>query len=200
VQPAAAFVGRDAALTAILQQATGSKMSSILLALGAGVSIFSVTLVSLFGQARIYFAMARDGILPAALKRVDPHTFCPRRGTLLSAAVVSPLAGFLPSHVLWGLVSMGTLAVFLAVAVSLILLRQQQAKQGQQSRGCRVPGYPITPLLSVTACLYLISNLNATVYGFFAAWVALALLFYFIYARHGAAAQRQRLSQGKIAT
>lgn len=200
VQPAAAFVGRDAALTAILQQATGSKMSSILLALGAVVSIFSVTLVSLFGQARIYFAMARDGILPAALKRVDPHTFCPRRGTLLSAAVVSPLAGFLPSHVLWGLVSMGTLAVFLAVAVSLILLRQQQARQGHQTKGFRVPGYPITPLLSITACLYLISNLNATVYGLFAVWVALALLFYFTYARHGAAAQRQRISQGKIAT
>lgn len=200
VQPATAFVGRDAALTAILQQATGSKISSILLALGAVVSIFSVTLVSLFGQARIYFAMARDGILPATLKRIDPHTFCPSRATLLSAAVVSPLAAFLPSHVLWGLVSMGTLVVFLAVAASLILLRHRQAQQGNQTHGFRVPGYPLTPLLSIAACLYLLSNLSAVVYGLFAIWIALTLLFYISYARHGAARERQRLRQGKIAT
>jgi len=195
VQPSSAFIGRGASLTTILQLATGSKLSSVLLAMGAVVSIFSVTLVSLFGQARIYFAMARDGMLPAALKKVNTHTFCPSRGTLLSAAMVSPLAAFLPSHVLWGLVSMGTLVAFLAVAVSLILLRRQQTNR---STGFRVPAYPWTPLLSMAACLYLISNLSATVYGLFALWMSLALLFYLGYARHGTARERQ--TQGKIAT
>lgn len=195
VQPAAAFIGRSAALTTILQQATGSKLSSVLLALGAVVSIFSVTLVSLFGQARIYFAMARDGMLPAALKRVDPHTFCPSRGTLLAAVMVSPLAAFLPSHVLWGLVSMGTLVVFLAMAVALMLLRHQQPNRRS---GFRVPAYPLIPLASIASCLYLILNLSATVYGIFALWISLALFFYLSYARHGTARKRQR--QGRIAT
>lgn len=195
VQPAAAFVGRGASLTTILHQATGSRLSSLLLALGAVVSIFSVTLVSLFGQARIYFAMARDGMLPAALKHVNPHTFCPSRGTLLSAAMVSPLAAFLPSHVLWGLVSLGTLVVFLAVAISLMLLRRQQPNRAP---GFRVPAYPLTPLASIAACLYLIMNLSATVYGIFAVWITLALLFYIGYARHGTARERQH--QGNTAT
>jgi basic amino acid/polyamine antiporter, APA family len=199
VQPPETFVGRGAALTTILHQATGSRLSSVLLAMGAVVSIFSVTLVSLFGQARIYFAMARDGMLPAALKRVDPHTFCPSRGTLLSAAVVSPLAAFLPSHVLWGLVSMGTLVVFLAVAIALMLLRHQQP---DRAPGFRVPAYPFTPLASIAACLYLITNLSTTVYAIFALWIALALIFYAAYARHGAARERlvQSQPQGNIAT
>ena len=198
-QPPEAFVGNGAALTTILHQATGSRISGVLLAVGAVVSIFSVTLVSLFGQARIYFAMARDGMMPAGLKRVDPHTFCPRRGTLLSAAVVSPLAAFLPSHVLWGLVSMGTLVVFLAVAIALMLLRHQQP---DRAPGFRVPAYPLTPLASMAACLYLITNLSVTVYVIFAVWIALALLFYAVYARHGAARERliQKKPQGNIAT
>ena len=143
--------------------------------------------------------MARDGMLPAALKRVDPHTFCPSRGTLLSAAVVSPLAAFLPSHVLWGLVSMGTLVVFLAVAIALMLLRHQQP---DRAPGFRVPAYPFTPLASIAACLYLITNLSTTVYAIFALWIALALIFYAAYARHGAARERlvQSQPQGNIAT
>ena len=194
VQPADAFVGRQASLTAILQQATGSKLSSVLLASGAVVSIFSVTLIALFGQARIYFAMARDGMLPAPLKKVDQRTFSPSRCTLLSAIVVTPMAAFLPSHVLWGLVSMGTLVVFLAVAVSLILLRQKQPPLAQNSNVFRVPGYPVTPLLSIASCLYLLSNLSAVVYALFAIWIALALLFYFLYARHGTARVRASAS------
>ena len=200
VQPAEAFVGRQAGLTAILQQATGNKLSSVVLALGAVVSIFSVTLISLFGQARIYFAMARDGMMPSTFKHLHPQTFCPTHATLLSAAVVTPLAAFLPSHVLWGLVSMGTLVVFLAVAVALIILREQSKRStGHQtstaSKVFRVPGYPVTPLLSIASCVYLLSNLSVVVYVLFALWMALALLFYFLYARHGTAREREPQTQ-----
>jgi APA family basic amino acid/polyamine antiporter len=193
VQPAEAFVGRQAGLTAILQQATGNKFSSVALAFGAVASIFSVTLIALFGQARVYFAMARDGMMPAPLKRIDPKTFCPARATLLSAVVVTPLAAFLPSHVLWGLVSMGTLMAFLAVAVALMILRKQNKRSTANlpSKVFRVPGYPMTPLLSIASCIYLISNLSAVVYGLFSIWMALALLFYFFYARHGTVRARE---------
>jgi len=200
VQPAIEFIGRKAGLAAILQEATQSTWAGVMLAAGAVVSIFSVALVSLFCQARIYFSMARDGMLPERLSRVDPQTFCPRASTLLSALLVTPLAAFLPSHVLWGMVSMGTLVAFMAVATSLILLRNQKpASQGEAvPLSFRVPFYPYTPLASIAACLYLIANLSTTVYWMFSSWMAVALLFYIVYGRHGT--KRVRANQGKIAT
>jgi len=203
VQPAMAFIGRSAGLAAILQQATQSTWAGIMLAAGAVVSIFSVALVSLFCQARIYFSMARDGMLPERLARLDPHTFCPRASTLLSALLVTPLAALLPSHILWGMVSMGTLVAFIAVAASLMLLRHQNpttatATEKTTTSHFKVPFYPITPLASIGACLYLIANLSTTVYWMFSSWMALALLFYLFYGRHGA--KRARANQGKIAT
>jgi amino acid transporter len=94
---------------------------------------------------------------------------------------------------------MGTLVVFLAVAVALMLLRHQQP---DRAPGFRVPAYPFTPLISIAACLYLITNLSITVYAIFALWMALALLFYGAYARHGAARERlvECQTQGNIAT
>jgi len=185
VQPMAAFVGRAAGLTAILHKATGAAWSSVALAIGALVSIFSVTLVALYGQARIYFAMARDGLLPQRLSHVHRTTQCPRNGTLLSALMVSPLAGFLPSHVLWGLVSMGTLVAFMAVAISLMVLRHRQARAGVKPTGFRVPAYPLIPLASLAACLYLTLHLDSVVYAIFALWMALSLAAYAMYTRYG---------------
>jgi amino acid transporter len=190
------FVGDSGALPAILLKATNNPASSMVLAAGAVVSIFSVTFLTLFGQARIYFAMARDGLLPKGLARVHPKTHCPVSSTLLSGIMITPLAGLLPSSVLWGMVSLGTLLVFIAVAIALMLLRQRQPQQGQP--GFRVPGYPFTPLLSIAACLYLIANLSGTVFSLLGIWLALVMLFYAAFGQRSAMLLARR--QGKIAT
>jgi amino acid transporter len=182
VQTHDAFTGSDGALPSILLKATQSHASSVLLATGAVISIFSVTFLTLFGQARIYLAMARDGLLPTRLARLDARTQTPRSATLLSGVMISPLAGFLPSYVLWAMVSLGTLVVFIAVAVALILLREK----GQPAHGFKVPGYPFTPLASIAACLYLIANLSGTVFTLFAIWLTLALLFYAAFGQRNA--------------
>lgn len=190
------FFGANGSLPMILLKATQTPMTGILLAAGAVISIFSVTLLALFGQSRIYFAMARDGLLPAKLARLDPQTQGPRASTLLAAVMITPLAGFLPSHVLWGMVSLGTLAAFMAVAITLIVLRQRQTDDN--TKCFRVPGYPVTPIVSILACLYLIFNLSSTVFTIFGVWLAVVLLFYAAFGQRGARQLARR--QGKIAT
>lgn len=194
VQPHTEFVGHQGGLATILLVATQQNWSSIVLALGAVISIFSVTLMTLFGQSRIYFAMARDGLLPTHLTDIDPKTHCPRKVTLLAGFAITPLAGFMPSHVLWAAVSLGTLVVFMAVALALILLRHRQGND-ELTTHFRVPGYPLTPLASIVACLYLIFNLTGTVFTLFTGWMTLALMFYALYGQRRAAHH-----QGSMAT
>lgn len=188
------FTGARGALPAILLKATEQPATSVVLAAGAVVSIFSVTFLTLFGQARIYFAMARDGLLPYRLANLDPKTHCPKAATVLAGLVITPLAGFLPSHVLWGMVSLGTLLVFIAVAISLIIMRQRR----QTACGFQVPFYPLTPILSIAACIYLIAHLSSTVFMLFAVWLISALLFYAAIGQRSAHSLAKH--QGKIAT
>lgn len=203
------FRGQSAGLAEILRQATNKSGSATVLACGAVISIFSVTLIALYGQARVYFAMARDGLLPDRLQKVDPSTGTPRVATVVSALVVTPLAGFAPSHLLWGLVSIGTLMAFIAVSISLILLRKNHPLL---RRGFSVPLYPITPILSIGCCAYLILSLGISVHLAFIAWIALTSIVYLLVRKVAASTHHEPLSmepgaracttgtQGKIAT
>src|SRR5215216_1007698 len=107
-QPSAKFEGQEAGLSAILEDVTGSSWPASVLAAGAVISIFSVTLVVLYGQSRILFAMGRDGMLPEIFHRVDPRTLAPVRNTLIVCAFVGLLAGFVPLNFLAEMTSIGT--------------------------------------------------------------------------------------------
>jgi len=180
VQPASDFKGHDGSLTTILQRATHVPWLGGVLAAGAVMSIFSVTLVCLYGQSRIFFAMARDKMLPDALGKIDPHSHSPRVGILVSAIIVTPLAAVVPSHMLWSMVSLGTLITFIAVAVALMVLRSIFKREPQ---GYRTPWYPLVPLLSIGSCLYLLWSLHATVFQLFGVWLFFVAVFYFLYSR-----------------
>src|SRR3954453_5378155 len=95
-QPYTSFEGQDAGLSAILEHVTGSTWPATVLAAGAVVSIFSVTLVVIYGQTRILFAMGRDGIIPALFQKLSPRTLSPVTSTVIGAVVSSLLAGVLP--------------------------------------------------------------------------------------------------------
>ncbi len=186
VQPAGDFAGHQGSLTMILERATHAPWLAGVLAAGAVMSIFSVTLVCLYGQSRIFFAMARDKIIPQALCKIDPHTRSPQAGILVSAIMVTPLAAVVPSHMLWSMVSLGTLITFMAVAVALMVLRSRFKRVPQ---GYRTPFYPVIPLLSLASCAYLLFNLGATVYQLFAVWLLLTVIFYVVYSRKRAEPQ-----------
>lgn len=179
-QPAAEFEGQEAGLAVILERVTGSTWPGVVLAAGAVVSIFSVTLVTMYGQTRILFAMSRDGMIPSLFSRVDPRTLTPVRGTVAVALFVGALAGFVPLDFLIDLTSMGTLVAFTVVSIGVMVLRRTQP---DLPRGFRVPGYPVVPLLSVAFCLYLIAGLGGTTYLLFAGWLAVAAIVYVTYAR-----------------
>ncbi|WP_236047243.1 APC family permease [Streptacidiphilus fuscans] len=172
------FQGQQAGLAQILRDVTGQTWPSIMFALGAIASIFSVTLVVIYGQTRILYTMGRDGMLPPAFASVSPRTGTPVWNTVVVSIGVSLLAGFVPLDVLADLTSLGTLVAFTVVSIGVMVLRRTHP---DMPRGFRVPGFPVTPLLSVAACIYVISGLHTLTFGFFAAWLTGAALIYFGY-------------------
>ena len=86
-QPLADFEGQEAGLSAILENVTGASWPATVLAAGAVISIFSVTLVVIYGQTRILFAMGRDGMIPPLFHRVNPRTLTPVPATIIGAMV-----------------------------------------------------------------------------------------------------------------
>src|ERR671916_1021947 len=91
-QPAGQFAGQEAGLAVILRNITGSAWPAAVLSAGAVISIFSVTLVTIYGQTRILFAMGRDGMLPRMFARVSPRTQTPVQNTIIVSIVVAILA------------------------------------------------------------------------------------------------------------
>jgi len=128
--------------------------------------------------------MARDGMIPEFFHRLDPRTLTPVRSTIVVAVVVSLLAGLIPINFLAEMTSIGTLTAFLIVSVGVMVLRQRSP---DLPRGFKVPLYPLTPILSIAGCIWIIKDLRAvTIYVFFI-WSAVALVWYFLYGiRHSA--------------
>jgi APA family basic amino acid/polyamine antiporter len=175
---------QSAGLSVILENITGSKWPGVILAAGAVISIFSVTLVTLYGQTRILFAMSRDGMLPEKFNEVSPRTLSPNFNTVVVSIVVALIAGFVPSDYLWDTVSIGTLAAFSMVAIGVIVLRRSHP---DLHRPFKVPGYPVTPILTVLACAYILRGLPLFTWLVFFCWLAVVLGFYLAYGRRNAA-------------
>ncbi|MBE7211745.1 MAG: amino acid permease, partial [Gluconacetobacter diazotrophicus] len=186
-QPWTAFAGQEAGLAVILHQLTGASWPAVVLSLGAIASIFSITLVVLYGQTRILFAMSRDGLLPGFFGRMGTRRQVPTLNTIVVAAGVAILAAAVPLDVLNNLTSMGTLIAFATVSVGVILLRRARP---DLSGRYRVPLFPLLPLLSVTCCLLLIAELPPNTFALFALWIAGAGAIWFGWsARHSALAR-----------
>src|SRR5918912_1375755 len=179
-QPFQAFKGQEAGLSAILQDVTGHSWPATVLAAGAVVSIFSVTLVVIYGQTRILFAMGRDGMVPAIFHKLNPRTMTPVPATLICATVISLLAGVIPINFLAEMTSIGTLVAFLVVSIGVMILRRTHP---DLPRGFKVPGYPVTPILSIAGCLWIIKDLRTVTILVFLIWSSVALLWYFFYGR-----------------
>ncbi|BBV77445.1 amino acid permease [Raoultella sp. Lac2] len=186
------FKGQEAGLALILQHITGATWPAVVLSAGAVVSVFSITLVVLYGQTRILFAMSRDGLLPKIFHKVNPRTMTPNMNTAIVACFVSAIAAFLPSSILWDLTSMGTLVAFTVVSAGVIVLRYSQP---DAPRGFKVPFFPLLPILSIIACLYLISSLSLIVFKLTAIWAILAALFYLTYSVRHSRLEKKRDGQ-----
>jgi APA family basic amino acid/polyamine antiporter len=186
---------QSAGLSVILENITGSGVPGTILAAGAVISIFSVTLVTLYGQTRILFAMGRDGMLPRRFSSVNPLTLTPTFNTVVVAIVVALIGGFVPADYLWDTVSIGTLIAFIVVATAVLVLRRTQP---DLERPFKVPGYPVTPVLTIVACVYVLSGLAAVTWLIFAAWLAVVLGFYLAWGRRNAALGRGEVADTEV--
>ena len=173
----------EAGLSEILLDVTGTPIWSTILSAGAVISIFSVTLVTLYGQTRILFAISRDGLVSHRFTEVNPKTMTPVFNTIVVASIVALIGGFVPSDYLWDTVSIGTLMAFSVVAIGIIVLRRTHP---DLERPFRIPGYPVTPILTVLVCAYIMWGLSAITWIIFVTWIAIVVIVYFLYGRRHA--------------
>jgi APA family basic amino acid/polyamine antiporter len=172
--PTARFAASAEPLALILR---GLGQGGVAIAIGAAavIALPTVILAFLYGQSRIFFVMARDGLLPAALAKVSSRGV-PVRMTLATAVVVAILAGLAPLDQIASLANAGTLAAFIAVSVCLLVLRRRQPNA---PRLYRTPAAWIVAPLAIGGCLYLFASLQLKTQIFFAIWNAIGLACYF---------------------
>jgi len=154
------------------------KVSRIIIALGAVISMGSVLLVFQLGQPRIFLSMARDGLLPPVMAKIHPKYKTPWVGTLLTGIFVGCFAAFANIAEVVDLTNIGTLFAFVLVSLGVIILRKTDP---DRKRPFRVPGVPFTPLISVAACLYLMFQLPSVTWIRFGVWLLIGFVIYFLY-------------------
>jgi basic amino acid/polyamine antiporter, APA family len=148
---------------------------------GAMMGMISSLLVFQLGQARVWFSMSRDGLLPKLFGRVHPRFRTPSTATWIAGFVVGIPAGILDIGTLSDLSNIGTLFAFALVSIGVIILRYRDPGR---HRGFRAPGGIAAPVLSVLFCVLLMSGLPILTWLRFFAWLAIGLTIYFLYSRH----------------
>ena len=134
------------------------------------------------GQPRIFFTMARDGLLPPWAARVHPKYQTPHITTILTGLAVGLVAGVANIGEIVELTNIGTLFAFVLVAIGILILRKTNP---DQPRPFRTPLVPIVPALAVISCAYLMIQLPWITWVRFVVWLAVGIVFYFVYgARH----------------
>jgi APA family basic amino acid/polyamine antiporter len=152
----------------------------LIVLLGALTGMISSLLVFQLGQARVWFAMSRDGLLPKVFSRVHPRFCTPDFSTWMAGFVVGIPAGLLDIGTLADLSNIGTLFAFALVAGGVLILRYREPNR---HRAFRAPGGPLAPILTILTCLLLMAGLPITNWIRFFVWLALGLVIYFNYGR-----------------
>ncbi len=184
-----ALVCSNEALAHVLRQIGFSGIGNML-GIAAFLALPSVILILLFGQTRIFFVMARDGLLPEKLAAVHPKWKTPYVVTGLTGLVVAVAAAFLPVGQLADIANAGTLYAFLMVAIAVMLLRK---KEPNRERPFRTPGLFIVGPLTIAGCLFLFLNLPLEAMVVLPVWTLIGAVIYFGYSR-----SRSHLGRGVI--
>ena len=184
-QPWQDFAGQqEAGLATILDNVTHGSWASTILAAGAVISIFTVTLVTLYGMTRILFAMGRDGLLPKWFAAVNPRTMTPVNNTVIVAVAASILAAVVPLNKLADMVSIGTLTAFIVVSIGVIILRVRRARPTARVPGAGLPCDAYSFGVGVRLPAH---SLHWYTWIAFSGWVGVALVFYLLWGRHHSA-------------
>jgi len=175
-----AKINIDAPVSDAFRQA-GLPWAQFLVSLGAIAGITSVLLVMMLSQARIFLAMARDGLLPPKFFAAVHEKFrTPWKSTILTGVCVATMAALLPLRILAELVNIGTLLAFVIVCAAVMIMRRTHP---EVHRPFRAPLGPIVPVLGILSCLMLMFSLPAANWLRLFVWLVIGLIIYFAYGK-----------------
>ncbi|MGP3975667.1 amino acid permease [Streptomyces sp. 8N114] len=154
-------------------------------AVGAVVGIVTVTFSFMMGASRLWYALSRDGLMPAWFGAIHPKRKVPHRATWIIGAVSALLAGVLPIHAVAELTNIGVLLAFMVVCAAVLILRYRKP---HLKRGFRCPGMPVVPVLGILFSVWLMSFLQWDTWVRLGGWLVVGLV---IYAAYGYRRTRQ---------
>jgi APA family basic amino acid/polyamine antiporter len=160
---------------ALILRRLGSGTAAATIGVAAVVALPTVILAFLYGQSRIFFVMARDGLIPRVLATINPRTGTPIRITWVTAVIVGVLAGVVPLDQIAALANAGTLLAFMAVALCLLVFRRRDPLRHRPFR--TKAAWLIAPT-AILGCLYLFISLPQRTQLFFVCWNAFGLVLY----------------------
>ena len=180
--------GREASVAYAIQHympGYGWLATLISAAILAGFS--TVILAMLFGQSRVFFSMANDGLLPKVFSHLHPSYSTPYKSNLILLVFTGAIAGFVPESLTGDLTSFGTLFAFTLVCVGIWIMRKTNP---EVERPFRTPLVPLVPILGVLVCSALIVGLDPMTQIVAFVWIAIGLLIYFFYSKKHSALRK----------
>jgi APA family basic amino acid/polyamine antiporter len=159
---------------------TGHKYAAEIISLGAIAGLTTAILAMLFGFTRVALAMSRDGLLPSRIGTIHMASSTPRKLIWVTGIIMALIAGIFPIASIANLVNIGTLSAFIAVSLSVIVLRHTKP---EMPRPFKTPFSPLVPILGVLLSLYLMSSLPMITWISFLIWTGIGLGIYFLYSR-----------------
>jgi basic amino acid/polyamine antiporter, APA family len=162
--------------------------SAVILAIIVGYT--SVILVDLLGQSRVFFSMAKDGLLPPVFSRIHERFRTPLQSNLLLGLFIALFAGFVPISVVGEMTSIGTLLAFVMVCAGILIMRKREP---DAPRGFRTPWVPVVPILGILTCVVMMVSLPWETWLRLAVWLAIGLAIYYGYGRRHSKLGREQL-------
>jgi APA family basic amino acid/polyamine antiporter len=175
------LAGKEASVAyAIQHHMPGFEWLATAVKVGILAGFSSVILVMLMGQSRVFYSMSNDGLLPKVFSDLHPKFRTPYKSNIILFIFVGLFAAFVPGSVAGDLTSFGTLFAFILVSAGIWLLRRSDPNT---PRPFRTPWVPLVPILGILVCGAMISQLDPQTLKVAMIWMALGLVFYFLYSR-----------------